>query len=117
MPEKNGVPARRWDESQRQSMTAAAPRTPQHRLRKNPVGLSFRAAAGDEESRTVLKALRTRFLAPLGMTARKGFCAACTAARDTVCCTMELTGNAGKIRVRTGAKESTAYDRNPVRDR
>jgi hypothetical protein len=33
------------------------------------VGMSFRGAAGDEESRTALKTLRARFLAPLGMTA------------------------------------------------
>ena len=47
------------------------------RLRKNPFGLSFRGAAGDEESRTALKILRARFLAPLGMTARRSLSAAC----------------------------------------
>ncbi len=35
--------------------------------------------ADDEESRIVLKTLRARFLAPLGMTAWKGFSAACSA--------------------------------------
>ena len=48
-------------------------------LRKNPFGVSFRGAAGDEESRIVLKTLRARFLAPLGMTAWKGFSAPCEA--------------------------------------
>jgi len=38
------------------------------RLRKNSLGVSFRGAAGDEESRIVLKTLRARFLASLGMT-------------------------------------------------
>jgi hypothetical protein len=51
-----------------------------HRLRKNSFGVSFRGAAGDEESRIVLKTLRARFLAPLGMTAWNGFSAACTGA-------------------------------------
>ena len=35
------------------------------------------SADGDEGSRTVLKTLRARFLAPLGMTVRKGFSSAC----------------------------------------
>jgi hypothetical protein len=47
------------------------------RLRKNSFGVSFRGAAGDEESRIGLKTLRARFLAPLGMTAWMGFSAAC----------------------------------------
>ena len=37
-------------------------------LCKNPVYVSFRGAAGDGESRTALKTLKARFLAPLGMT-------------------------------------------------
>ena len=37
------------------------------RLRKNPCGLSFRGAAGDEESRKSFVS-RARFLASLGMT-------------------------------------------------
>jgi len=40
-----------------------------NRLRKNLDGVSFRGAAGDEESCIALKTLRARFLAPLGMTA------------------------------------------------
>ena len=70
-----------------------------NRLRKNSFGVSFRGAAGDEESRIVLKTLRARFLAEftlsgqseillprlrdqddsegLGMTAWKGFPAPC----------------------------------------
>ena len=69
-----------------------------YRLRKNPFGLSFRGAAGDEESRIVLKTLRARLLVEfilsgqseilrfaqndsegIGMTAWKGFSAACLA--------------------------------------
>jgi hypothetical protein len=50
-----------------------------NRLRKNSFGVSFRGAGGDEESRIVLKTLRARFLAPLGMTAWKGFSAPCEA--------------------------------------
>ena len=50
-----------------------------NRLRKNSFGVSFRGAAGDEESRIFLKTLRARFLAPLGMTAWKGFSAPCEA--------------------------------------
>ena len=46
---------------------------------KNPPRLSFRGAAGDEESRIVLKTLRARFLTPLGMTAWKGFSPTCEA--------------------------------------
>src|SRR5208337_283746 len=38
-----------------------------------PVCVSFRGAAGDEESRIALKTLRARFLAPLGMTAWPSF--------------------------------------------
>jgi len=38
-----------------------------NRLRKNPFGMSFRGAAGDEESRIALKTLRARFLAALGV--------------------------------------------------
>jgi hypothetical protein len=38
--------------------------------------VTFERAGGDEESRIVLKTLRARFLAPLGMTAWKGFSAA-----------------------------------------
>jgi hypothetical protein len=49
-------------------------------LRKSPSGLSFRGAAGDEESRIAPKILRARFLAPLGMTAWKCFSAACSVA-------------------------------------
>ena len=37
------------------------------------VCVSFRGAAGDEESRIVLKTLGARFLAPLGMTAWRDF--------------------------------------------
>ena len=69
-----------------------------NRLRKNSFGVSFRGAAGDEESRIGLKTLRARFLAEftlsgqseilrcaqgdsegLGMTAWKGLSAACKA--------------------------------------
>jgi hypothetical protein len=75
-----------------------------NRLRKNPFGLSFRGVPrtrDDEESRTALKILRARFLAEftlsgqseillprlrdqddsegLGMTAWRGFSAACKA--------------------------------------
>jgi len=40
------------------------------RFRGNDVTrVTFERAAGDEESRTALKTLRVRFLAPLGMTA------------------------------------------------
>ena len=53
-----------------------------NRLRKNPPEVSFRGAEGDEESRTALKILRARFLAPLGMTAYKRFSAACKAPPD-----------------------------------
>jgi hypothetical protein len=35
--------------------------------------LIFERAEGDEESRTALKTLRARFLAPLGMTVKRGF--------------------------------------------
>jgi hypothetical protein len=50
-----------------------------YRLRRNPSKLSFRGAAGDEESHIALKRVRARFLAPLGMTPWKGFSAACSA--------------------------------------
>jgi len=39
---------------------------------ENPVRLSFRGTAGDEESRRLLKTLRARFLAALGMTGARG---------------------------------------------
>ena len=41
--------------------------------------------ADDEESRTALKILRARFLAPLGMTAWRGFSAACEALPFQTC--------------------------------
>jgi hypothetical protein len=41
------------------------------------------AAATDEESRIFLKIPRARFLAPLGMTARTRFSAACQAASES----------------------------------
>jgi hypothetical protein len=42
-----------------------------NRLRKNPFGLSFRGAAGDEESRKSFT-FRARFFASLGMTRLRG---------------------------------------------
>ena len=42
-----------------------------NRLRKNLDGVSFRGAAGDEESCIALKTHRARFLASLGMTVTK----------------------------------------------
>ncbi len=45
-----------------------SPPSPQGSLCENSVGVSFRGAAGDEESRIAFKTLRARFLAPFGMT-------------------------------------------------
>ena len=56
-------------ENTEKTQNAPQRKTTTNRLRKNPGGLSFRGAAGDEESRIALRTLRARFLAPLGMTA------------------------------------------------